>query len=167
MGDDDTFHILPLLSIHGDEVVLEVTHKHFNSPSNHHMQKYLAKYMTELIHGPELADQAETLSETLFSRELITNRPKYNFKVLLDSSRFKILFRSSLIAKEMATLDLLKHIFPDYSNSQLKTMIKSGGLRFNHIKITDMNQTIKIDEIEDYLLLNYGKSSFYVIKIES
>lgn len=123
--------------------------------------------MTELIHGSELADQVKNFSEILFNRELLTNHSKFDFSILLDNARYKTMFRSHLLVKENTVLDLLKHIFPDYSNSQLKTMIKSGGLKFNHVKITDMNQKIRPDEMGDYLLLNYGKASFYVVKIES
>jgi len=123
--------------------------------------------MTELIHGSELTDQVEKFSEILFSRELITNQSKYDFNILIDNARFKTIVRSSLFAKKITALDLLKHIFPEYSNNQLKMMIKSGGLKFNHVKITDMNEIIRKDEITDYLLVNYGKASFYVIKLES
>ena len=156
-----------MLNIYGNKVISEATRKHFVCPSSHHIQKYLAKYMTELIHGSELTDQVEKFSEILFSRELITNQSKYDFNILIDNARFKTIVRSSLFAKKITALDLLKHIFPEYSNNQLKMMIKSGGLKFNHVKITDMNEIIRKDEITDYLLVNYGKASFYVIKLES
>lgn len=122
--------------------------------------------MTELIHGSELANQVERFSEILFNRESMTSQSEFDFNILLDKTRFKTILRSFLWAKEITVLDLLKCIFPDYSNNQLKTMIKSGGLKFNHAKITDMNQKIRQDGMADYLLLNYGKASFYVVKIE-
>lgn len=121
--------------------------------------------MTELIHGSELADQVERFSEIMFCRELITSQSKFDFNILLDNTRFKTIFRTDL-AKEITVLNLLKLIFPGYSNNQLKTMITSGGLKFNHTKITDMNQKIKHNEMGEYLLLNYGKASFYVVKIK-
>lgn len=155
-----------MLNIYGNKGISEASFKHIECPSSHHIQKYLAKYMTELIHGSELANQVERFSEILFSRESLTSQSKFDFNILLDKTRFKTIFRSNLLANEITVLDLLKRIFPDYSNNQLKTMIKSGGLKFNHTKITDMNQKIRQDEMSDYLLLNYGKAYFYVVKIE-
>ena len=166
LSDDDVFHILPVLNIYGDEVISEVTRKHVDCPSNHHIQKFLAKYMTELIHGLELANQVQKFSEALFRQELISELSKYDFNFLLDKTRFKRISRRSILANEISALDILKHIFSEYSNNHLKTMIKSGGLKFNHQKVIDINQKIRMEEISDYLLVNYGKTSFYVIKLE-
>ena len=166
LSDEDAFHILPLLNIYGDESASEATRIHLGYPSSHHIQKFLAKYMTELIHGSDLAMQVQRFSESLFRQELIPNQSKYNFSLLLDNTRYRRIFRSKVVESEISVLEFLKYIFPEHSNNQLKTMIKSGGLKFNYQKINDVNQKIRMNELADYLIVNYGKTSFYIIKLE-
>lgn len=167
LSDKDAFHILPLLSIYNHEIAYDITCKHLSNPEAHLIQKYIAKHVTQLIHGLELANQVETFSESLFSRDFVPTELVFDYQALLGNSRFIKLFKSTLPTKNITVLELLKNIFPEYSNSKLKTMITSGGLKFNHIKISDLKQIIRLEELSEILLLNYGKTSFYVIKMEN
>lgn len=166
LSDLDAIHIFPLLTACDIKSAIEVIEKHNSEPSNHVIQKYLAKYMTNLVHGENLANQAESLSEALFSCDININLSSYNFELLLDSSRFKNISKSSSILPEFTVFEFLKHIFPEHSNNQIRTLIKSGGIRINRKKVTSIEEKLKCDELKDYVLVNNGKTSFFVIKID-
>lgn len=122
--------------------------------------------MTTLVHNEDLACQAKSLSELLFSSETDINLSSYNFELLLDSSRFKKLRKSSFKSKELTVFEFLKHIFTEFSNNQIRQIIKSGGFRLNRNKIVDASQNIRLDELKEYNLINNGKTYFVVLKLE-
>lgn len=120
--------------------------------------------MVTLVHGEKAACKVESLSEALFSQGFI-NFSECEFEHLLDFSRLKKLARSSL-SKELTAFHFLKLIFPEYSNGQIRNTIRSGSIKLNHTKIIDINQIIKTNDLQGYVLINNGKTSFFVVKIE-
>lgn len=122
--------------------------------------------MTILVHNEDLANQAESLSEALFSNENGVNLPSYNFEVLLDSSRFKRIYRSSFVSNDITIFEFLKQIFSDYSSNHIRALVKSGAIRINRTKITNVEQKLRLEEFEDYVLVNNGKTKFFVIRLD-
>ena len=142
--------------------------QHDLDPSKHYLQKHLAKYMTTLVHDETMSNQAIRLSTVLFSY----NNDKVDFcgidfDRLLDSSRLKVLSRSKIGLKEITLFDFLKLVFPENSNNQTRNMIRSGGIRVNHEKMEDLNHYLSKDTLKDHVLVNFGKTSFFIVKIES
>lgn len=140
--------------------------RHIVNPSAHYIQKYLAKYMTILVHNEDLASQAESLSEALFSNDKGVNLSSYSFDVLLDSSRFKRIYRSSFVSADVTIFEFLKQIFSEYSSNLIRTLVKSGAIRINRKKITNVDQKLRLDEFKDYVLVNNGKTKFFVIQLD-
>lgn len=139
---------------------------HFSNPSAHYIQKKLARYMTILVHSEDLANQAESLSQALFSNDININLSPYNFETLLDSSRYRKLSRASFGSEEVTIFGFLKQIFPEYSSNQTRTLIKSGAIRINRNKITSLEQKLRLNELNDYVLVNNGKTKFFIIKLD-
>lgn len=165
MEDDNSMYILPILSLKDEKFTLDVFAEHYANPSAHHVQKLLAMYMTKLVHGPNLAFQAETLSNIFFSKKDPNLLLSFDLESLLDPNRFRKLSRSSLPTDQMSSYQLAKIIFPESSNSQIKNMIKSGGLRMNH-KIISSGDYFSANDLSEICLFSYGKTSFFVIKLE-
>lgn len=166
LSDLDAIHITPLLTSCENQSK-DVMERHISNPSAHYIQKNLAKYMTILVHDEDLANQAESLSETLFSNDMNINLSSYNFEVLLDSSRFKRISRSSFGLKEVTIFVFLKQIFSEYSSSHIRNLVKSGAIRINRKKITSLEQKLRLDELNHYVLINNGKKQFFVIKLDN
>lgn len=162
--DSDALKILPILNLNVESTT-DLVNRHETDPSSHLIQKYLAKHMVTLVHGDEAAYQVEKLSEALFSQGDI-DFSECQIGHLLDSTRLKRLARSSFNAKDLSAFHFLKLIFPEYSNSQLRNAIRSGSMRLNHKKIIDIDQNIKTNDLKGQFLINNGKTSFFVIKID-
>lgn len=161
-------HILPILTLFNSEIINEFEIKNSsNSLSNHEIQLYLANYMTSLIHGNELSNHAARLSAALFSPGGNIDLSGIDFSRLLDSSRLKSISISKLATGHVGIFDFLKQVFIDHSNNQIRSMIRSGGIRLNHKKIDDPSFLMRVDEFGDYIVLNYGKTSFFIVKIEN
>lgn len=156
-----------MLTVCSNEPAAELIEKHNSDPSTHFIQKYLAKHITTLVHDEDLAHQAESLSETLFSNNSGVSLSSYNFDVLLDSSRFMKIIKSLFKSTELTVFEFLKHVFLEYSNNQIKALIKSGAIRINRQKIISTDQKLRLDDLMDYNLINNGKTSFFIIKLES
>lgn len=166
LSESDAIHMLPLLTACENKPSTEIINESSADPSAHIIQKHLAYYMTSLVHNEDLARQSKSLSELLFSSETDFNLSSYNFELLLDSSRFKKLKKSIFKISELTVFEFLKHIFTEFSNNQIRQMIKSGGFRLNRKKIADSMQNIRLDELNEYNLINNGKTSFIVVKLD-
>ncbi len=124
--------------------------------------------MTTLIHGEGMSDQATLFSKALFSHSSdIIDLSGINFDRLLDSSRLRTISRTKFEDKNVSIFQFLKQVFPEYSNNQTRNMIRSGGIRLNHEKVDDFNFTLSKDLLKDHVLVNHGKTSFFIVKIES
>ena len=165
LSDLDAIHITPLLTSCENESK-DAIERHIVNPSAHYIQKHLAKYMTILVHNEDLANQVESLSEALFSSDKDVNLSSYNFEVLLDSSRFKRIYKSSFVSTDVTIFEFLKQIFSEYSSNHIRTLVKSGAIRINRKKITNVEQKLRLDELKDYILVNNGKTKFFVIKLD-
>lgn len=165
LSEQDALHVAPLLTACENESK-DLMENHISNPSAHYIQKYLAKYMTILVHNEDLANQAESLSETLFSNDIDINQSTYNFGSLLDSSRFKRISRSSYVTREPTIFEFLKQIFSEYSSNHIRALVKSGAIKINRKKITILDQILRFDEFKEYILVNNGKTQFFVIKLD-
>lgn len=166
LNELDAIHILPLLMACDNKSTTELINENASNPSAHVIQKHLANYMTSLVHNEDLAYQAKSLSEMLFSIETDINLSSFNFELLLDSSRFKRFKKSSFKSTELTVFDFLKHNFTEYSSNQIRQIIKSGSFRLNRKKIVDVAQILRLDELKEYNLINIGKISFVVVKLD-
>lgn len=165
MDDNNAIHILPILSLRDEKFVSDICAEHATDPSIRTVQKFLAQYMTKLVHGATLASEAETLSNIIFSKKDSRLLLSFDLGSLLDSNRFRKIPRSSFSSDQMTSFQLAKMIFPEMSNSHIKNMIKSGGLRLNHKIITPGDEFYSKD-LQEICLFNYGKTSFFVVKLE-
>lgn len=163
-----------MLSLESPEVIEEVIKHHECNPEKHLAQKSLAKQVTELVHGPEPTAAAINLSESLFERKF---DPSIISEGLLSDARLRTLDRN-ILSGNPTLLSLLRTLFPEHSNSKLsltrlyliflarlRHFISSGAFQLNYEKITDPNTRATSLFPAEYALINFGKSSFYVIKI--
>ena len=166
MSDADALYILPLLGV-DQETCNEIIEIHISNPEDHRIQKYLAKYITSLVHDDELANQVEAFSKIIFARDSSTNLNRFKFEQLLDSTRLRKLRRYFFNGTSVSSLEFFKYVFPEHSNTQLRNMFKSGGIRLNYKKLTDCSELLRLDELPGNILVNIGKSSFYIIKLDN
>ena len=165
MEDHNAIHILPVLSLKREKCISDILSEHAADQSGRIVQKFLAAYMTKLVHGVNLASEVELLSNIIFSKKDPSHLLSLNLDDLLDSNRFRTLSKSTFPSNQITSLQMAKIVFPEMSNSQIKNMIKSGGLRMNH-RIISPDDTFYPNNLHELFLFSYGKSSFYVVKIK-
>lgn len=117
MSDEDALKLLPMLSLEESSSVEEVIMEHQKRPELHVAQKNLAKAVTKLIHGSELTEEAEILSQMLFERTFTAARLS-NPENILSSTRLR-LFSAIQHQRNITAIAFLTAIFPEHSKSKM------------------------------------------------
>jgi tyrosyl-tRNA synthetase len=162
----DISHLFPLLNVLESEFIENIVKQHVASPSDHVLQKFLAHYLTSLVHDEESADQVVLLSKALFSKDESIELESIEIEKLLDSSRLRKFKSSDFQSSSLSAIEFFRVIFPEWSRSYIKNMINTGSVKLNRQKILDISTEIKIDELPKNTISNFGKTSFYIISIK-
>ena len=110
----------------------------------------LAYSLTELVHGKEEADKAQTAAKALFAGGADdSNMPTTEVEQSdLDDGKITVL---SLMIKA----GMIK------SNGEGRRLIQQGGISVNDEKITDVFTAVSVDELKDSVIVKKGKKVFH------
>lgn len=152
------FTLIPL-----DEIN-EMIATHRENPSKRLLQKTLAEYMTEMIHGKDALNGVEQATEFLFGGADIND---------IDDNAWEF------IKSEVSTVEVSKDTFDNgilvldvaamhdkvSSKSEARKLIKANGFSVNKEKVTDEKSTIGADKLINgkYLLLTKGKKDYCLV----
>ena len=128
-------------------------------PEQRNAQKTLARELTELVHGKKALDEAEHITQALFSgsvESLTADEIEMGFKDLLGFTT----------ETDQPIIELLVSTQLVQSKREARELLQSGAISVNGNKISDMNSLVrKEDAIEkQYSVIRKGKKKYVLIK---
>ena len=110
----------------------------------------LAYSLTELVHGKEEADKAQTAAKALFAGGADdSNMPTTEVE------------QSDLEDGKITVLSLMIKAGMIKSNGEGRRLIQQGGISVNDEKITDVFTAVTADELKDSIIVKKGKKVFH------
>ena len=110
----------------------------------------LAYSLTELVHGKEEADKAQTAAKALFAGGADdSNMPTTEVE------------QSDLEDGKITVLSLMIKAGMIKSNGEGRRLIQQGGISVNDEKITDVFTAVTADELKDSVIVKKGKKVFH------
>ena len=110
----------------------------------------LAYSLTELVHGKEEADKAQTAAKALFAGGADDSNMPTTEVEQSDLEDGKITILSLMIKAGMIK-----------SNGEGRRLIQQGGISVNDEKITDVFTAVTADELKDSIIVKKGKKVFH------
>lgn len=128
-------------------------------PETREAQKVLAKELTSLVHGKEVVQKVEKISQALFFGE-IENLP---FEELKEA--FHWLPSTSLSFPKIALIDLLISVRAASSKREARELIEGKAIKINGRLITKKEKIItKKDFLKGkFLIIKKGKRNYYLV----
>ena len=165
-SDEDSERFIKLFTMISLEEIDELIEKHRESPSKRLLQKTLAEYMTEMIHGKDALNGVEQATEFLFGGADIND---------IDDNAWKF------IKSEVPTVEVSKDTFADGisvidlanmhekvpSKSEARKLIKGNGFSINKIKANTEKEIVSSKYLINgkYLLLTKGKKDHCLVVV--
>ncbi|WP_185865977.1 tyrosine--tRNA ligase [Blattabacterium cuenoti] len=147
-----------------DELIIQ----HRKNPNKRFLQKKLAHEITKWVHGKEISEKIIKITHILFNK-------KNKILQLLNEETFisiynqipHMLLSCEEFEKGIFLLDILKKSGFFYSKSEASRALKSNSIYLNKILIKENILLQKKNIIgKKYILLQFGKKEFFIIKIE-
>lgn len=171
-SDEDVERFLKIFTLLPLNEIKAVMSEHLTAPYKHIGQRLLAKEVTELIHGPQSAVDAEVVSRIIFGEELPASytEPKTGPALvqLLDKARVLQTVQGSDV-KNLAGLiaELLQS-----SRADAKRRLSQGSVYLGLEEKVRIKENLSVNELQNYficgtnvLLLRLGKQQCYVVQI--
>lgn len=149
LGQPDTSveYLIKIYTTFEREFIEDVLKRHAEAPEKRLAQKALARGVTEVVHGPEAAEAAETLTEILFGDSTLTSETVEKIADMLPSTSETGLV-DALVATELAS-----------SKSEARQFITSGAISVDGEKVTVLDASVSAPAI-----LKRGKNKFALVK---
>lgn len=155
------FTLIPL-----DEIN-KMIEEHRENPSKRLLQKTLAEYMTEMIHGKDALNGVEQATEFLFGGADINDIDDNAWK-FIKSEVPTVEVSKDTFADGMSVIDLANMHEKVPSKSEARKLIKGNGFSINKIKANAEKEIVASKYLINgkYLLLTKGKKDHCLVVVE-
>lgn len=155
------FTLIPINEIN------ELINKHRSSPSKRILQKCLADYMTEMIHGNEALVSVQKVTSLLFGNESIRNVTDDKDWNIINSEVPSVNISRENITSGISVIDLANLHCKITSKSDARKIIKANGFSVNKSKVHERD-VIGNEALVNgkYLLLTKGKKEHTLVVVE-
>ena len=151
------FTLIPLDEING------MIEQHRENPSKRMLQRVLAEYMTEMIHGKEALDGVQQATAFLFGGIDIKDVDENGWK-FVKSEVNTVEVSKEQIASGVTVIDLATMHDKVPSKSEARKLIKSNGFSVNKVKVGEKDAVDESNLINGkYLLLTKGKKDHCLV----
>lgn len=156
--DADIMDFTKRLSMKSYEDINEIERVFLEAPHQRHAQKELAKELTALVFGDTGLEQAEKMTQALFSGDIQSLSADEVSTIFKDASQFTLEADGNIID----SLVELK-VFP--SKREARQLVESGAVSVNGKQVNDLDFILKKeDALDQHLtLIRRGKKTYYVI----
>lgn len=164
--DEDTEKFLKIFTLLPEEEIKNISEKHALNRSSHLGQSILAKEVTELIHGPQEAHNAEYVSNALFR---YTGDDAVDGETLINTLSHTGILQNGL--KQWDLLEVLAQI-AKLSRTQARKRIEQGSVSVGLQRGNVITKNISSDQWSNHLISNrllilrLGKQKVYSIVME-
>ena len=170
VSDDDAEKYIKIFTDLDKETIDALVEEHKQDPGRRVLQKRLAEEVTVMVHSQEDLDMAIAASNILFGKatkenlaqldeatlnDVFANVPHYDLdKNLLGGTAVDLFNQEGM------------QIFP--SKSEMRKLVKGGGVSLNKEKLAAFDQVITADDLIDgkYLLVQKGKKNYFLITVK-
>jgi len=164
LEDDDVIKILKMLSFANQETVADLEQQHTANPGARVPHKFLARELTELLHGKTAVDDVLRASEILFGGEL-AGVSESVFNDIVGEVPTKEIEKSKVDGAGIPLVELLVHAGLCASKGQARKDIEGGGVNINNIRETNAARAVTSKDLlfGKYILLRKGKKNYVVV----
>jgi tyrosyl-tRNA synthetase len=155
--DKDVERYLKFFTFLTEKEISDIVKAHAPSPENRVAQRELAKAVTTLVHGSDVAkretEAIDAYSGKISGAQLLDHFPKKEFP------------KASLAGEGTALVELMVHAGLATSKSQARQLISGGGVEVNGERVADVNRKITAADIrfEKFIQLQKGKKTHVLI----
>ncbi|WP_373521848.1 tyrosine--tRNA ligase [Aquiflexum sp.] len=171
VSDDDASKYIRIFTTLDKDQIVKLETEHSEMPHLRILQKEIAKQVTIMVHGDKEYEMALKASEILFGKSSTEDLAALDERTFLQV--FEGVPQAEISKNEYGAIanviDLLSEktdaiIFT--SKGEARKMIQGGGVSINKQKITDPNQSITFELLQDkYLLVQKGKKNYFIIAV--
>ena len=156
--DRDMEQLLKYFSLANKEQIEKLLIELKEKPAERSAQKFLAKELTDLVHGNEESNQVIAASNALFGQGELKNISK---EILISALQEAGLTKLSKNPSDTTMIDLLVETKLCDSKSSAKRTIDEGGAYVNNERITDLNWKVSPENLihGSILVIRRGKKS--------
>ena len=163
--DESVERLLKLFTFLSLEEIAEIMALHEKDRGRREAQKRLAKEVTIIVHGAEVADTVIAASSILFGDSF---DPKELSGKMLSTLAEEV--PAGRASREFPVIipDLLAASGACQSKSEARRLIKGGGLYINGERADDEARAVSEDDLLDggYLFLRLGKKRFFMVNFD-
>lgn len=153
------FTLIPLDQIN------EMIARHRENPSKRMLQRRLAEYMTDMVHGKEALDGVQQATAFLFGGIDIKEVDENGWK-FVKSEVSTVEVSKEQIANGVTVIDLATMHDKVPSKSEARKLIKSNGFSVNKVKVGEKDTVDESKLINGkYLLLQKGKKDYTLVVV--
>lgn len=153
------FTLIPLGQIN------EIIAQHRENPSKRMLQRKLAEYMTDMVHGKEALDGVQQATAFLFGGIDIKDVDENGWK-FVKSEVNTVEVSKEQIANGVTVIDLATMHDKVPSKSEARKLIKSNGFSVNKVKVGEKDTVDESNLINGkYLLLQKGKKDYTLVVV--
>jgi tyrosyl-tRNA synthetase len=164
LEDSDVIKILKMLSLANRETVAGLEQQHAANPGAHVPHKFVAREVTELLHGKTAAEDAVRASEVLFGGGL-EGISEGTFNDLVGEVPSKEIEKSRLDGAGTPLVDVLVHTTLCPSKGQARKDIEGGGIYINNAREANTARAVTSHDLlfGKHLFLRKGKRNYVVV----
>ncbi len=167
LEDGDVLKIAKMLSFADQTKIVELDQQHSANPGARAPHKFIARELTQLIHGATAADDAVRASEVLFGGGLdgISER---TFNDLVGEVPSKEIEKAQLDGAGTLLVDLLVHAGLCPSKGQARKDLEQGGININNVREASATRAVTSADLlfGKHLLLRKGKRNYTVVTVK-
>ena len=170
VSDDDAEKYIKIFTSLEKEVIDTLIVEHRQDPGRRVLQKRLAEEVTAMVHSKEDLDMAVEASNILFGKSTKESLLKLDEATLLDifdGVPHYIIEREQL-GQQAVDIFTLEGMDIFQSKSDMRKLVKGGGVSVNKEKLTAFDSTISDADLIDgkYILVQKGKKNDFLITVK-
>ena len=170
-SDEDAANYIRIFTLKTKEEIEALEKEHQEAPHLRLLQKELGKDITIRVHSEEDYNMAVKASEILFGKSTTEDLASLDEDTLL--SVFEGVPQTEIDKAQLSEAANVTDFLSETTNQlvfkskgEARKMIQGGGVSINKGKITDPNQAVDVQLLQDkYLLVQRGKKNYYLISV--
>ena len=169
-SDEDAMSYIKIFTFLDKEMIDKLISEHKNASHLRLLQKKIGEEVTKMTHGIEAYENAVKASSILFGNSTATDLKNLNEQTFLDV--FEGVPQATITAEQINKgLDIVAAFSETgflKSNSEVRRALSENSISVNKEKVAEGYQISSADLIaEKYILLQRGKKSYFILKINS
>ena len=170
VSDDDAEKYIKIFTSLEKETIDALIEEHRQDPGRRTLQKRLAEEVTTMVHSAEDLQMAQEATNILFGKATKDSLQRLDEATFLDVFDGVPHYTAGKDVIGQPAVDVFcqegMDIFP--SKSEMRKLVKGGGVSLNKEKLTAFDQVITADDLIDgkYLLVQKGKKNYFLITVK-